>query len=156
MFDLQRFFSVDSDYLRQVAMEMAEEMSQQGAVKKDYMKVLDLSYHQAILPTVTGLPLYLHHRVPLVMSAHMSLTTVRPGTMEMKTKPRLNYQQRTRVGTLCPFTQQYRGAGVQTSLNVTVPIRTELSLQNGQVGSFIIKLLEITDCLLDLHHSEDS
>ena len=140
MFDLQRFFSVDYDYLRQVGMEMAEEMSQQGAVKKDYMKVLDLSYHQAILPTVSGLPLYLHHRVPLVMSAHISLTTGRDGTLEMKTKPRLNYQQRTRVGTLCPFTQQYRGAGVQTSLNVTVPIRTELSYQNGQVGSFIIKL----------------
>ena len=133
MFDLQRFFSVDYDYLKQVAMELAGEMSQHGAVRKDYMKVLDLSYHQAILPTVSGLPLYLHHRVPLVMSAHTSLTRGRAGSLEMKTKPRLSYQQRTRVGTLCPFTHQYLGAGLQTSLNLTVPLRSELALQNGQV-----------------------
>merc|ERR1719436_318755 len=68
------------------------------------------------------------------MSAHTSLTRGRAGTLEMKSKPKLDYQQRTRVGTLCPFTQQYRGAGVQTSLNVTVPLRTELSLQNGQIS----------------------
>lgn len=134
MFDLQRFFSVDYEYMQQVAMEMAKEMSQQGAVKKDYMKVLDLSYHQAILPTVSGLPLYLHHRTPLVVSAHTSLTRGRAGSLEMKTKPRLSYQQRTRVGTLCPFSQQYLGAGVQTSLNVSLPLRSELSLQNGQVS----------------------
>ena len=134
MFDLQRFFSVDSDYFQQVAREMAEEMSQQGAVKKEKTKVLDLSYHQVILPSVTGLPLYYHHRVPLMMSARTSLTTARAGTLEMKIKPSLNYQQKTRVGTLCPFTQQYLGAGVETSLNITVPLRAELSLQNGQVS----------------------
>merc|ERR550519_192681 len=98
------------------------------------MKVVDLSYHQAILPTVSGLPLYLHHRTPLMVSAHTSLTTGRAGTLEMKTKPRLSYQQRTRVGTLCPFTKQYLGAGVQTSHNLTLPIRTELEIQNGQIS----------------------
>ena len=133
MFDLQRFFSVDSDYLQQVARELVEELSQQGVVKKEKMKVLDLSYHQVILPTVAGLPLYYHHRVPLMVSAHTSLTKGRAGTLEMKTKPMVNYQQKTRVGTLCPFSQQYLGAGVETSLNITVPLRTELSLQNGQV-----------------------
>ena len=103
-------------------------------MKKEKTKVLDLSYHQVILPSVTGLPLYYHHRVPLMMSARTSLTTARPGTLEMKIKPSLNYQQKTRVGTLCPFTQQYLGAGVETSLNITVPLRAELSLQNGQVS----------------------
>merc|ERR1719436_1842589 len=69
-----------------------------------------------------------------MMSARTSLTTARAGTLEMKIKPSVNYQQKTRVGTLCPFSQQYLGAGVETSLNITVPLRTELSLQNGQIS----------------------
>merc|ERR1719394_1922615 len=132
MFDMERLFSVDTESFKEMWSQFGREISKGNiAFNGDFMKVLDLSHHFTYVPTVSGVPLYLHHRVPVVMTSHTSVV-VHAYTVEIKTKPVINYMQHTQVGALCPFTKEYLGAGVDTSLHVTVPLRADLSLKQGQ------------------------
>ena len=98
------------------------------------MKVLDLTNHMSIIPSGVGLPLYIKHVTPLVITSHTSIMVGRNRVVEIKAKPVLNYMQQTSVGTFCPFTKQYIGTGVESSIHMSTPIRADISYQNGQAS----------------------
>merc|ERR1712179_638207 len=63
-----------------------------------------------------------------------SLVMVKNGEVEIKIKPVFNYKQVTNVGLHCPFTKHTLGAGVETSVHVTLPLRADVALQHGQLS----------------------
>ena len=98
------------------------------------MKVLDLTNHMSILPSAVGLPLYIKHVTPLVITSHTSIMIGRNKVVEIKAKPVFNYMQQTSVGTFCPFTREYMGTGVESSIHMSTPIRADINYQNGQAS----------------------
>merc|ERR1712048_1408967 len=126
MFDMQRLFTVDSEALQEMISQLSHEMSQESesnGIKRDYLKVLDLSNHLSIIPTAAGIPLYIKHVTPLVLTSHTSIMMGRNQAIEIKSKPVMNYMQQTSVGTFCPITKEYIGTGVENSIHVTIPLR---------------------------------
>ena len=137
MFDMQRLFTVDSEALQEMIAQLSHEMSQESesnGIKRDYLKVLDLSNHLSIIPTAAGIPLYIKHVTPLVLTSHTSIMMGRNQAIEIKSKPVMNYMQQTSVGTFCPITKEYIGTGVENSIHVTIPLRADVRLNNGQVS----------------------
>merc|ERR1719420_2066964 len=137
MFDMQRLFTVDSEALQEMIAQLSHEMSQESesnGIKRDYLKVLDISNHLSIIPTAAGIPLYIKHVTPLVLTSHTSIMMGRNQAIEIKSKPVMNYMQQTSVGTFCPITKEYIGTGVENSIHVTIPLRADVRLNNGQVS----------------------
>ena len=137
MFDMQRYFTVDAELLKEVLADLTKEMHQESdsnGIKRDYLKVLDLTNHLSVIPTSCGLPLYIKHVTPLIMSSHTSIVTGRDQAIEIKYKPVFNYMQQTSIGTFCPFTKQYLGTGVESALHASMPIRADIGLKNGQLS----------------------
>ena len=137
MFDMQRYFTVDAELLKEVLADLTKEMHQESdsnGIKRDYLKVLDLTNHLSVIPTSCGLPLYIKHVTPLIMSSHTSIVTGRDQAIEIKSKPVFNYMQQTSIGTFCPFTKQYLGTGVESALHASMPIRADIGLKNGQLS----------------------
>merc|ERR1711936_132475 len=138
MFDMQRFFTIDTEFFKEIVAELSDELHQQtgdtGVITRDYMKILDLTNHLSIIPTAVGLPLYIKHVTPLVITSHASIIIGRTEFAEIKARPVFNYMQQTSVGTFCPFTQQYMGTGVESSIHMTVPISADVGYQNGPIS----------------------
>jgi len=137
MFDMQRLFTVDAEALQEMIAQLSHEMSQESesnGIKRDYLKVLDLSNHLSIIPTAAGLPLYIKHVTPLVITSHTSIMMGRNQAIEIKSKPVMNYMQSTSVGTFCPISKQYLGTGAENSIHVTIPLRADVRVNNGQVS----------------------
>ena len=70
----------------------------------------------------------------MVVSSHASLAMVKNGEVEIKVNPVFNYKQVTTVGFYCPFRKDYLGAGAETSLHVSLPLRADVDLQHGQLS----------------------
>ena len=137
MFDMERLFTIDQEFLKQVADELSHELyheTETNGIRRDYMKVLDLTNHMSILPSAVGLPLYIKHVTPLVITSHTSIMIGRNKVVEIKAKPVFNYMQQTSVGTFCPFTREYMGTGVESSIHMSTPIRADINYQNGQAS----------------------
>jgi len=137
MYDMQRLFTIDNTFLQELMHQISSEMSQENesnGIKRDYLKILDFSNYMSIIPTAVGMPLYIKHVTPLVISSHTSIIMGRNQILEVKTKPVVNYMQQTSVGTFCPITKKYFGTGVEHSMHVSVPLRAELGYQNGQIS----------------------
>ena len=137
MYDMQRLFTIDNRFLQELMHQISSEMSQENesnGIKRDYLKILDFSNYMSIIPTTVGMPLYIKHVTPLVISSHTSIIMGRNQVLEVKTKPVVNYMQQTSVGTFCPITKKYFGTGVEHSMHVSVPLRAELGYQDGQIS----------------------
>ena len=137
MFDMQRLFTIDSEFLQEVVAQLSHEMSEESesnGIKRDYLKVIDLTNDMAIIPSICGLPIFVRHVTPLVLKSHTSFMIGRNQVLEIKSTPVINYMKKTEVGTLCPFTKQYLGSGVESQIHVSMPIRADLSYQNGRVS----------------------
>merc|ERR1719312_2127547 len=134
---LQRFYSIDSQMIQGIIGQLTKEFYNDGqsrGITKNFLKVLDVHGYTNVIPTELGLPLYVMHRTPVVISTHASLVMVKNGEVEIKIKPVFNYKQLTNVGLNCPFTKDNLGAGVETSVHVTLPLRADVGLQHGQLS----------------------
>jgi len=137
MMGLQRFYTIDSQMIQGIIRELTEEFYNDGqsrGITKNFLKVIDIHGYNNIVPTELGIPLYVRHRTPVVVSIHASLVMVKNGEVEIKIKPVVNYKQVTTVGFYCPFRKDYLGAGAETSLHVTLPLRADVGLQHGQLS----------------------
>merc|ERR1711887_378351 len=137
MLGLQRFYSIDSQMIQGIIRQLTKEFYNDGqsrGITKNFLKVLDIHGYTNVIPTELGLPLYVMHRTPVVISTHASLVMVKNGEVEIKVKPVFNYKQVTNVGLHCPFTKHTLGAGVETSVHVTLPLRADVALQHGQLS----------------------
>ena len=137
MLGLQRFYSIDSEFIQGIVLQLTNEFikdNQSNGIKKEFLKVLDLDGFNYIIPTESGLPLYVQQRTPMVISIHASLVMIKNGEAEIKIKPVFNYKQTTHVGFFCPFTQKFLGAGVDTSFHVAAPLMADVALQHGQLS----------------------
>jgi len=137
MLGLQRFYSIDSQMIQGIIRQLTKEFYNDGqfrGITKNFLKVLDIHGYNNVIPTELGLPLYVMHRTPVVISTHASLVMVKNGEVEIKVKPVFNYKQQTTVGLHCPFTKDNLGAGVETSVHVTLPLRADVAVQHGQLS----------------------
>jgi len=134
---LQRFYSIDSQLIQGIIHQLTNEFhkkSHSRGITKDFLKVLDVHGYTNIIPTELGIPLYILHQTPVVISSHASLIMINSGEVEIKIKPVVNYKQWTSVGIFCPFTKQSLGAGVDTSVHVAIPLRADVAMQHGQLS----------------------
>merc|ERR1719318_499454 len=132
MLGLQRFYSIDSEFIQGIVLQLTNEFmndNQHNGFKKEFLKVLDLDGFNYIIPTGSGLPLYVQQRTPLVISTQASLVMIKNGEAEIKMKPVINHKQTTSVGVFCPFTQKFLGAGVDTSVHVAAPLMADIALK---------------------------
>lgn len=139
MMGLQRLLSIDNTMVESIIEEITKEamdaLSKNHSLTKDFMKIIDVNGHKAIIPTESGLPIHFHHTNPLVVfgkaSLSVSLTDMSHGAAELTVKPVINYNQMMTAHVFCPFTNKYLGAGVDTSVHATMPLTTELSMVDG-------------------------
>merc|ERR1712013_873752 len=113
-----------------------EALNKDHSLTKEFVKIIDLVGHRAVIPTETGLPLHLHHATPLVVSGKASLNvdlkSITEGRVGLTMKPVVNYKQSVTAHVICPFTGKFLGSGVDTALHVTLPLNAEIAMQNGQ------------------------
>merc|ERR1719462_21235 len=111
-----------------VTRDAMEALNKDHSLTKEFVKIIDLVGHRAVIPTETGLPLHLHHATPLVVSGKASLNvdlkSMTEGRVGLTMKPVVNYKQ--------SFTGKFLGSGVDTALHVTLPLSAEIAMQNGQ------------------------
>merc|ERR1711970_1002230 len=122
MMGLQRLFSMDA-------------LNKDHSLTKDFVKIIDVMGHKAIIPTETGLPLHLRHATPLVISGKaaldIDLRDMTKGRIGFTMKPVVNYKQSVDAHLICPFTGKLLGAGVDTALHVALPLTSEIAMHDG-------------------------
>ena len=136
---LQRLFSIDATMIEEiietVTRDTMEALNMDHSLTKDFVKIIDVMGHKAIIPTETGLPLHLHHATPLVISGkaalNIDLRDMTKGRVGFTMKPVVNYKQSVTAHLFCPFTGKLLGAGVDTALHVTLPLTSEIAMQDG-------------------------
>jgi len=139
MLGLQRLFSIDATMIEEiietVTRDTMEALNKDHSLTKDFVKIIDLMGHKAIMPTETGLPLHLHHATPLVISGkaalNIDLRDMTKGRVGLTMKPVVNYKQTVMAHLFCPFTGKFLGAGVDTALHVTLPLTAEIAMHDG-------------------------
>ena len=139
MMGLQRLFSIDATMIEEiietVTRDTMEALNKDHSLTKDFVKIIDVMGHKAIIPTETGLPLHLHHATPLVISGKaaldIDLRDMTKGRVGFTMKPVVNYKQSVMAHLFCPFTGKLLGAGVDTALHVTLPLTSEIAMHDG-------------------------
>merc|ERR1719153_263353 len=53
-------------------------------------------------------------------------------------KPVVNYKQIAQAGIFCPITKKFLGAGVDSSIHITLPLVTEVAMKEGQLEVIIM------------------
>merc|ERR1711970_1341601 len=130
MMGLQRLFSIDATMIEEIIETVTRDtmaaLNKDHSLTKDFVKIIDVMGHKAIMPTETGLPLHLHHATPLVISGkaalNIDLRDMTKGRIGFTMKPVVNYKQTVMAHLFCPFTGKLLGAGVDTALHVTRPL----------------------------------
>merc|ERR1719516_408327 len=98
---LQRIFSIDSrmveELLEKIAVESVEALSVEKTHSVQFMKIIDMNGHNAVTPTESGLPVYVSHRTPLVVSgeavADIQVKDIKDRKAGGTSKPGVNYKQ---------------------------------------------------------------
>merc|ERR1719394_1497448 len=110
---LQRIFSIDSrmveELLEKIAVESVEALSVEKTHSVQFMKIIDMNGHNAVIPTESGLPVYVSHRTPLVVSgeavADIQVKDIKDMKAGVTIKPVVNYKQIAQAGIFCPITK---------------------------------------------------
>merc|ERR1719394_2392027 len=132
---LQRIFSIDSrmveELLEKIVVESVEALSVEKTHSVQFMKIIDMNGHNADIPTESGLPVYVSHRTPLVVSgeavADIQVKDIKDMKAGVTIKPVVNYKQIAQAGIFCPITKKWLAAGVDSSIHVTLPLVTEVA-----------------------------
>merc|ERR1719290_681109 len=136
---LQSVLAIDATMIEEiiatVTRDTMEALNKDHSLTKDFVKIIDVMGHKAIIPTETGLPLHLHHATPLVISGKagldIDLRDMTKGRIGFTMKPVVNYKQSVDAHLICPFTGKLLGAGVDTALHVTLPLTSEIAMHDG-------------------------
>jgi len=142
---LQRIFSLDNmiveQLLEKVALESVEALQHHMVHSYQFMKIIDMNGHRAIIPTESGLPVYISHQTPLVLSgeavADIHVTSVKNMKADVTIKPVVNHKHITEAGIFCPITKKFLGAGLDASIHIALPLITEVAWKDGQIEGAI-------------------
>merc|ERR1712002_113550 len=138
---LHRIFSLDSrmveELLAKIAVESIQALKTHKVNSYEFMKIIDMNGHNAIIPTESGHPVYISHRTPLVVSgqasADVELKDIRDMKAAVTIKPVVNYKQITQAGIFCPITKRFLSANVDANIHIALPLVTEVALKEGQL-----------------------
>jgi len=136
----QRIFSIDSrmveELIEKVAIGSIDALRTHKRHSYDFLKIADLNGHNAIIPTESGLPVYMSHQTPLVVSGKANTEIVLQNLKNIKAgitiKPVINYKQIVEAGIYCPFTKRFLGTGVDSAIHFALPLATEVAFKDGQ------------------------
>merc|ERR1712002_902597 len=137
---LQKLYSIDEELVQIIIKKVSESIIEDGLLDKgveaEYFKILDLFGSEYILPTESGMPVYLAIQNPLV--------TYNKGEVEIefsKSKPSgelsiisvTNYKRQIHAGVMSSLTEKFHSVGVETSVHVAIPLEAEVTYEKGQV-----------------------
>merc|ERR1712001_356592 len=137
---LQKLYSLDEE-LVQTIIKKVSDLSEMGelekGVKTEYFKILDLFRTKYIIPTESGMPVYLAIKTPAVtyLKGGLKLVprkTIEP-TIEFESVSVTNYKKLIHTGVKSELTKTFYGVGIETSAHVAIPVRGEVSYRKGQV-----------------------
>merc|ERR1712042_287381 len=137
---LQKLYSLDEEFV-QIIIRKISELSKMGelekGVKTESFKILDLFRTKYILPTESGMPVYLAIKTPAVtyLKGELKLVprkTIEP-TVEFESVSVTNYKKLIHAGVKSELTKTFYGVGIETSAHVAIPVRGEVSYRKGQV-----------------------
>merc|ERR1719228_1568658 len=142
---LQRIFSFDNKMVEQLMEEITrdsmEALKRHNRLSKDFMKIIDLNGNNAIIATESGLPVYISHQTPLVISGKASLKAklndMKNGEAALTIQPVVNYKQISQVGFFCPFSKKFLVTGVDTNVHAAVPVKAEVTMKDGQYSVIV-------------------
>ena len=63
-------------------------------------------------------------------------------TLEVEMKGVTNYKRLVHAGVMCAITNKFHGAGVETSMHISVPLKAEVTVRRGQVQVSVKQLEE--------------
>merc|ERR1712042_157632 len=137
---LQKLYSLDEEFV-QIIIRKVSELSKMGelekGVKTEYFKIPDLFRTKYILPTESGMPVYLAIKTPAVTYLKGEVKLV-PGktsepTVEFESVSVTNYKKLIHAGVKSELTKTFYGVGIETSAHAAIPVRGEVSYRKGQV-----------------------
>merc|ERR1719228_2537045 len=142
---IQRIFSFDNkmveELMEEITKDSMEALKRHRSLSKDFMKVIDLNGNNAIIATESGLPVYISHQTPLVISGKASLKAklndMKNGEAALTIQPAVNYKQISQVGVFCPFSKKFRITGVDTNVHAAVPVKAEVTMKDGQYSVIV-------------------
>merc|ERR1719228_263109 len=142
---IQRIFSFDNkmveELMEEITRDSMEALKRHRSLSKDFMKIIDLNGNNAIIATESGLPVYISHQTPLVISGKASLKAklndMKNGEAALTIQPVVNYKQISQVGFFCPFSKKFLVTGVDTNVHVAVPVKAEVTMKDGQYSVIV-------------------
>merc|ERR1719228_1444258 len=142
---IQRIFSFDNKMVEELMVEITrdsmEALKRHRSLSKDFMKIIDLNGNNAIIATESGLPVYISHQTPLVISGKASLKAklndMKNGEAALTIQPVVNYKQISQVGVFCPFSKKFLITGVDTNVHAAVPVKAEVTMKDGQYSVIV-------------------
>ena len=139
---LQKLWSFDEKYVTDIIHEVSSNMAKyqselERGLTYEYFKILDLSGSDCAFPTESGMAAYITLRNPTVAYSKAELKSkwesVTSPRVEMSMKGVTNYKRQLRAGVISPITNKFYGAGVETSMHVAIPLKSEFAYANGQI-----------------------
>merc|ERR1712126_415864 len=137
---LQKLYSVNEEIV-QTIVDKTSEIIDNGELERglrtEFFKILDLHRSNYIMPTESGMPVYLTLKTPTAtqMKGEIKLSgkhTEQPGG-EFSTVVVSNIKKLLHSGVKSELTKRFYGVGVETSMHVAVPVKGEVSYRKGQV-----------------------
>jgi len=137
---IKRIFSFDKEMVEKIIAEITKEslevLSMHHTISKNYLRTINVYGSEAIIPTEFGVPVFITHQTPLVLSLKTALSAkmanMRNAEATVKVEPVVNYKQITQAGVFCPFTQKFLATGVNTHVHVSAAVKAEVAVRDGQ------------------------
>merc|ERR1711915_574601 len=137
---LQKLYSLDEELVQTIIRkfsELTENGELEKGIKNEYLRVLDLYKSKHIIPTESGMPIYLGIKNPVVtyLKGNLKLISGKTSqpTAEFESVSVTNYKKLIHAGVKSELTEKFHGVGIETSVHVAVPVRGEVSYRKGQV-----------------------
>ena len=151
----ERLYTINKDYVMEVLERASEAIRRNPRIFSEghhfeYTRSVQVYDIQHVGPTSAGFLRYNENIMPVVYSVKGSFKGENPmdsplpipTKVNAKLMPIVNAKVHSHTGVICPFTQQFIGAGVDAAVHLTTPLEAEIEVDNMNEVSVAIKTPE--------------
>jgi hypothetical protein len=162
----ENLYTINKDYVMEVLERATESFRRNPQIFSEgyhfeYTRAFQVYQVQHISPTSAGLLRFREKVMPIVYSIKGSVQAENPidSSLPIPTKvtvklmPVVNAKVHSHSGVVCPFTQQFIGAGVDAAVHLSTPLEAKIELDHMDQVSVSLKTPESVKKSVELLHA---
>ena len=152
MLGYERLYSLNKEYVMEVVERAAEALRRNPQVFSEghsceYTRSMQIVDTQLLAPSSSGFLIYQENIMPVVYSVKgffkgentIDAAIPIPTKVVAKLMPIVNAKIHSHTGVVCPFTEQFIGAGVDAAVHLSTPLEAEIEVDHLDQVSVTIK-----------------